>query len=119
MQIFVRTLGGRTITLDVEPTDTVEHLRETLQSKRGVPPDFVRLVFGGKELQDEHTLDDYGIHSECTLHFLLRLRGGIYCYFHNDANGETSDTVAEVEKKINEQEGVKVEQQRLLSWTAS
>jgi hypothetical protein len=83
MQIFIKTLTGKTLTVETAPWNTVEDVKYHILDKEGTPIDQQRLIFAGSSIEDEWTLRECKIQKESTLHLVLRLRGGM----HHETSG--------------------------------
>mmetsp|Transcript_23088 Transcript_23088/g.74315 ORF Transcript_23088/g.74315 Transcript_23088/m.74315 type:complete len:105 (-) Transcript_23088:1307-1621(-) len=77
MQLFVKTLDGKTISVDVDAGDKIEDVKAKIQEKEGIPPEQQRLIFGGKQMDAQKTLGDYDVQEGSSLSMVLRLRGGL------------------------------------------
>ncbi len=123
MQIFVNTLAGKTLTLDVEPSDLVENIRAKIQAREGIPPAYQLLSFEGRRLEDGRTLSECRILKESTLHLQLRVGGGptMRIFVKTQTGDKTialdvfaGEAVARVKARIMAQEGIPPERQRLV-----
>lgn len=120
MQIFVKTLTGKTITVEVEPSDDVSILRAKLSAKEDIPVDQIRLQFGGRQLEDGRTCTDYRLDRDGTLHMFVRLRGGMQIFVKSltcqtiTLDVELDTTVEQIKQQIHAKEDIPIDQMRLV-----
>jgi ubiquitin C len=126
INIFIKTLTGKTIPLNIGPTGTIEALKSKFQDQEGIPIGRQCLIYAGKQLEDDRTLAFYNIEHESTLHLLLRLgssnkEGGLIEVFVKTLTGKTirlnigqTETIEALKSKLQDQEGIPIDQQRLI-----
>lgn len=118
-QVFIKTLNGENITINTNPTYKIITIKEQIQKKQDISPAHQRLIYAGKQLEDNNTLNDYNIPNNATLHLVVRLKGGQTIYIKTLMGNvitlevKEDETIADVKKKIEQSENVPIEEQRL------
>jgi ubiquitin C len=124
INIFIKTLTGKTIPLNIGPTGTIEALKSKVQDQEGIPIGQQCLIYAGKQLEDDRTLAFYNIEHKSTLHLVLRLtrkEGGLIKVFVKTLTGKTillnigqTETIEALKSKVQDQEGIPIDQQCLI-----
>jgi ubiquitin C len=118
MQLFIKTLTGMTITLEVEPSELIESVKQRIQEKHGFPAEQQHLIFAGKEMRDERSIADCNVGKKSTIHMILQ-RIKILVNLFPTGNTITlsiiaSDSILELKRLIQDKEGIPIDQQRLI-----
>ena len=122
MNVYIKSLTGRTVTLEVDPADSIGYVKQKYQDKEGVPPDQQHIIFAGRQLKDSDTLSDYNIQNESILYVVLRLLGGMQVFVKTPTAGKTlrtlmvnpAESIEDLNTRYKKKEDIPPDQQRII-----